>query len=109
MPVDAPCSSGMKSAGFQPNINNYFIMAQPTKPVTLSMEQIGELNQKLSTMRHDLNNSLSLIAATVSLIRHRPAVTEQMWNTLAEQPLKIGASFSEFSRDLEAMLHITKS
>jgi hypothetical protein len=92
-----------------PKINDYFIMAKPTKPVTLSMEQIGELTQKLSTLRHDLNNSLSLIAATVSLIRHRPTVTEQMWNTLAEQPRKIGDSFSQFARDLEAVLHITRS
>jgi hypothetical protein len=90
-------------------INDYFIMAKPTKPVALSMEQIGELNQKLSTLRHDMNNSLSLIAATVSLIRHRPTVTEQMWNTLAEQPRKIGDSFSQFARDLEAVLHITRS
>jgi len=55
------------------------------------------LNQKLSALRHDLNNSLSLIAATVALIRHRPTVTEQMWNTLAEQPRKIGETFSQFA------------
>ena len=84
-------------------------MNQPTKPVTLSMEQIGELNQKLSTLRHDLNNSLSLIAATVELVRRRPAVPEQMWNALAEQPRKIGEAFSQFSRDLETTLHITRS
>ena len=102
-------SSGTKPAGYHSNINDYFIMAQPTKPVALNMEQIGDLNQKLSALRHDLNNSLSLIAATVALIRHRPAVTEQMWNTLAEQPRKIGESFSQFSRDLEAALHITRS
>ena len=84
-------------------------MNQPTKSVALSVEQIGELNQKLSELRHDLNNNLSLIAATVALIRHRPTVTEQMWNTLAEQPRKIGESFSQFSRDLEAALHITRS
>ena len=68
-------------------------MTQPTKPVALSVEQIGELNQKLATLRHDLNNSLSLIGATVALVRHQPAVTEQMWNTLAEQPRKIGEAF----------------
>ena len=84
-------------------------MAKPTKPVALSMEQIGELNQKLSTLRHDMNNSLSLIVATVALMRHRPAVTEQMWNILAEQPHIIGESFSQFSRDLEATLHISRS
>jgi hypothetical protein len=84
-------------------------MNQPTRPVTLSMEQIGELNQKLATLRHDLNNSLSLIAATVELVRRRPTVPEQMWNSLAEQPRKIGEAFSQFSRDLEAALHITRS
>ena len=84
-------------------------MNQPTQPVALSQEQIGELSQKLANLRHDLNNSLSLIAATVALIRHRPTVTEQMWDTLAEQPRKIGDSFSQFARDLEATLHITRS
>jgi hypothetical protein len=83
-------------------------MNQPTKPVALSVEQISELNDKLATLRHDLNNSLSLIAATVELIRRRPSITEQMWNILAEQPRKIGASFSQFSNDLEAVLHITR-
>ncbi|MGB7748108.1 MAG: hypothetical protein WBN75_12565 [Verrucomicrobiia bacterium] len=84
-------------------------MNQPTKPVALSLEQISELNQKLATLRHDLNNSLSLIAATVELVRRRPTVPEPMWNTLAEQPRKIGEAFSQFSRDLEAALHITRS
>jgi hypothetical protein len=84
-------------------------MTQPTKPVALSVEQIGELNQKLAALRHDLNNSLSLIAATVELVRHRPTVSEQMWDTLAEQPRKIGESFLQFSRDLEAALHIMRS
>ena len=81
-------------------------MPQPAKPVTLSVEQIGELNNKLSALRHDMNNSLSLIAATVELIRRRPAAAEQMWNTLAEQPRKITETISQFSRDLEVALHI---
>ena len=84
-------------------------MTQPTQPVALSVEQIGELNQKLAALRHDLNNSLSLIAATVALVRRQPAVTEQMWNTLADQPRKIGEAFSQFSRELEAALHIMRS
>ena len=83
-------------------------MALPTKPVVLSVEQIGELNQKLTTLRHDLNNSLSLIAATAELIRRRPATTEHMWNTLHEQPRKITDAIAQFSRDLEAALHITR-
>ena len=82
-------------------------MAQlPDKPVALSVAQIDELNQKLTTLRHDLNNSLSLIAATAELIRRRPATTEHMWNTLADQPRKMTASVAQFSRDLEAALQI---
>ena len=83
-------------------------MALPTQPVALSVEQIGELNQKLTTLRHDLNNSLSLIAATAELIHRRPATTEHMWSTLHEQPRKITDAMAQFSRDLEAMLHITR-
>ncbi len=84
-------------------------MALPTQPVALSVEQVGELNQKLTTLRHDMNNCLSLIAATAELIRRRPATTEHMWNTLSDQPRRITESISQFSRDLEAALQITRS
>jgi len=46
-------------------------MALPTNPVTLSSGELKELNQKLSDMRHDINNHLSLIVAALELIRHR--------------------------------------
>jgi len=84
-------------------------MNQPTHPVTLSVEQISELSQKLANLRHDLNNSLSLIAATVELVRRRPSVPDQMWNTLADQPRKIGETFLQFSRDLDAALQVKRS
>ena len=84
-------------------------MALPNQPVALSVEQIGELNQKLTTLRHDLNNCLSLIAATAELIRRRPATPEHMWNTLADQPRRITEAMAQFSRDLEAALHITRT
>jgi hypothetical protein len=84
-------------------------MALPTQPVVLSVEQIGELNQKLSALRHDLNNCLSLIAATAELIRRRPATTEHMWTTLVDQPRRITDSVAQFSRDLETALQITRS
>ena len=83
-------------------------MVLPTQPVALSVEQIGELNQKLTNLRHDLNNSLSLIAATAELIRRRPASADQMWKTLQEQPRKITDAMAQFSRDLEAALQITR-
>jgi hypothetical protein len=82
-------------------------MALPAQPVALSVEQIGELNEKLINLRHDMNNSLSLIAASAELIRRRPACTEQMWSTLHEQPRKITDAMTRFSNDLETVLHIT--
>jgi len=38
-------------------------MGLPIQPVTLTVEQLGELNRQLGNMRHDINNNLSLIVA----------------------------------------------
>jgi hypothetical protein len=46
-------------------------MAFPTEPVTLSVGELQELNRKLSDMRHDINNHLSLMVAALELIRYR--------------------------------------
>ncbi len=83
-------------------------MVLPTQSVALSVEQISELNTKLTTLRHDLNNSLSLMAASAELIRRRPANAEHMWKTLHEQPRKITDAMAQFSRDLEVALQITR-
>ena len=84
-------------------------MALPTEPVTLSVEQIGALNQKLSAMRHDINNHLSLIIAAVELIRYKPDTAERMLETLTERPTKIQESVLQFSKELEKNLGITRS
>jgi hypothetical protein len=83
-------------------------MALPTEPVTLNVEQIGELNQKLSTMRHDINNNLSLIMAAVELIRHKPEMVERMMTTVAEQPTKITEAMTRFSSEFERAFGITR-
>jgi len=83
-------------------------MPLPTEPVTLSAEQIAELNQKLSNMRHDVNNNLSLMMAAAELVRRRPESAERMWKTLADQPHKIAECVTEFSRELETFLKISR-
>jgi hypothetical protein len=83
-------------------------MALPTEPVTLSVEQIAELNRKLGALRHDVNNQLSLIMAAVELIRRRPEGAERMLAMLVEQPHKIAGSLTQFSEDVESVLRITK-
>ncbi|MGA2686096.1 MAG: hypothetical protein ABSF51_13700 [Verrucomicrobiota bacterium] len=83
-------------------------MSLPTEPVTLNVEQIGELNRKLADLRHDVNNYASLILASAELLRRRPETAERMMANLIEQPPRIIASIKQFSSDLEAALHITR-
>ncbi len=83
-------------------------MPMPTEPVTLSPAQLDELNKKLSEMRHDVNNHLSLIVAAMELIRHKPDSAERMVATLGEQPARISASLKKFSVEFEKTFGITR-
>lgn len=83
-------------------------MTLPTEPVTLTPAQISELNQRLATMRHDINNHLSLIQAAVELLRAKPHMAERMTATLAEQPPKIAEALQKFSREFEQTLGIRR-
>lgn len=83
-------------------------MTLPTQPVTLTVEQIAELNRRLSNMRHDINNHLSLVLAASELIRAKPHMVERMTATLVEQPSKIAAALQSFSAELERSLGIQR-
>ena len=84
-------------------------MGLPSEPVTLTVEQVGELNKKLSTMRHDLNNNLSLIIAAIDLIKHKPETAVRMMKTLSEQPAKITETINKFTQEFEKTFGITRS
>lgn len=83
-------------------------MHLPSQPVTLTVEQIEELNRKLSTMRHDINNYLSLIVAAMELIRYKPQMAQNMLSTLSEQPARITESVKKFSTEFEHTFGITR-
>jgi hypothetical protein len=83
-------------------------MALPTEPVTFTPEQVAELNSQLSTMRHDVNNQISLIMAAIELIRHKPQVAERMLNTVADQPPKIAESIKKFSNEFSYAFGISR-
>ncbi len=87
----------------------FAIMPVSTQSVHLSVEQVQELNQKLATMRHDINNQLSLMLAATELIRHKPQMAERMMATLCEQPPKISASIAKFSAEFDAAFGLTHS
>ena len=84
-------------------------MPLPTEPVTLSPEQLAELNQKLSDMRHDINNHLSLMVAAVELIKHNPDGFNRMVGVLIEQPPKISEAIRGFSTEFEKAVGVTRS
>jgi hypothetical protein len=83
-------------------------MPPPNEPVTLNAEQVGELNKKLASLRHDVNNNLSLIIAAAEIIRLRPQSADRMWSGLTEKPHKIAEAIAQFSRELETALGITR-
>jgi hypothetical protein len=74
----------------------------------LSVEQIDELNKKLSKLRHDVNNNLSLMIAAVEMIQFKPELVTKMMNTLTEQPGKITGAMGHFSEEFEKVLGITR-
>ena len=83
-------------------------MQIPQTPATLTPEQLNELNQKLSHMRHEINNQLSLVVAALELIRFKPDTRDKMLNTISEQPNKIIAELQKFSTDFEKTFGITR-
>jgi hypothetical protein len=84
-------------------------MPLPSEPVTLNVEQIAELKQKLSDLRHDVNNKVALMLSAIEMIRRRPESTGEMLDSFARQPQKLLEAVAEFSTALEAALKITKS
>ena len=84
-------------------------MPVTTQDAQLSAEQVKDLNGKLATMRHDINNALSLMLAATELIRHKPAMAEKMLETLCEQPSKVTEAIGKFSNEFESTFGIKRS
>lgn len=78
------------------------------KPVTLSDEQIGDLNRKLSEMRHDINNCLSVMTMAAELTRLKPETADNMMSRLLEQMPRIKGQVETFSARFEQVFGITR-
>lgn len=83
-------------------------MGQTNEPVTLNPEQVEALSQKLSKMRHDINNHLSLIVFAVEVLRSKPEMIERMLATLGDQPAKITSDMAKFSAAFEETFGIIR-
>jgi hypothetical protein len=77
-------------------------------PVALTADQVRELNQRLSKLRHDINNHLSLIVAAAEMLPHKPDMAAQLVPTLLDQPQKISDKVQAFSEFFEQTLGITR-
>jgi aspartokinase len=84
-------------------------MELPSSPVTLTPEQVAELELKLRVMRHDINNHLSLVIASLELIRSKPEMAARMLATLSEQPAKITQAMTKFSREFDQFVGIKRA
>lgn len=76
--------------------------------IILTKEQVQELNEKISNMRHNINNHLSLIVAASEVIRINPSALPRMLPTFKEQPDKIINEIKNFSAEFEKTLGINK-
>lgn len=83
-------------------------MGLPAQPLTLSVEDIDALNQKLSAMRHDINNHLSMMMAAAELIRMKPEMAPRISEKLIAQPAKITELIRGFSTEFEKTMGITR-
>jgi CHASE3 domain sensor protein len=82
-------------------------MGLPTQVVSLSPEEVAELHQRLSEMRHNINNHLTLMVTALELMRRKPDSAERMVANLIDQPSRIREDVTRFSGDFEKTLHIT--
>jgi hypothetical protein len=96
------------SLPFDGHWGKWCAMGLPTEPVTLEARQIQELNQKLSTMRHDINNYLSLILAGAELAKYKPELVKRMVESVSQQPAKITEAMRKFSEEFDKAFGITR-
>lgn len=83
-------------------------MALPEQPVALTPDQIAELNEKLATMRHNVNNYLALIVAATELLKRKPELAQRMLDNIMQQPDRIIAEVRAYSEAFEATLGIRR-
>lgn len=76
--------------------------------IILTREQARELNEKLSVMRHNVNNYLSLIIAASEVLKINPSALPRMLPTFKDQSDKIISEIKNFSTEFEKALGVCK-
>src|SRR5688572_26040795 len=76
-------------------------MLSPDTPIAVSPNQVAELNAKLATMRHNVNNHLAFVVAASELIRRKPDLASRLVENILQQPERITTEIKNFSALVE--------
>ncbi len=83
-------------------------MAAPKEPVTLTPEQVEHLRVRLSDLRHNVNNHLSLMVAATELSRRKPESAGRFVDSISGSQEKIGQEVKALAAELEQVLGISR-
>ena len=83
-------------------------MGLPTQSVTLSPQEVAALHQRLADARHNINNHLALVVASLELLRRRPDAMDRVMDNLSRQPQRIVDDLRDFTQSFEAAMQITR-
>jgi len=80
----------------------------PENPITLSVQQIDELNRSLSRVRHDIANHLTIVITAAELASQSPEKSKEHLSLLLGQPPRITDAVKNFTAVFEQALGITR-
>jgi hypothetical protein len=83
-------------------------MGLPESAITFQPSDVAELNSKLSTMRHNVNNQLALVIAALEVIRRKPEMAARLLDNIGQQPDRILGEIRTFSDEFEKAFNITR-
>lgn len=81
----------------------------PKEPITLAPKQIEELNLKLSALRHDIANHLTVIVTAAEMAANTSEKARQHLTLLFQQVPKIKDAVNGFTAEFDRTLGIKRS
>lgn len=79
-------------------------VSESVEKVQLSKDEIQAILAELKTIRHKINNDVTVIVASIDLIELRPEMKEQLLKTIRARPLEITKALKTFSAYLQTKL-----
>jgi hypothetical protein len=76
-------------------------MEAPKQPITFTPVKLDKMVKRMSELRHNINNHLTLIIGAAELIRRKPEMIERMTGSLIDQARKIEEEMKQFSAAFE--------